>query len=185
MELQADEDAEYSEIIELDLSEIEPMIAQPYSPDNVISVKELQGMKVDQICIGSCTNSSYKIMKTVASILRDKTVHEEVTLFINPGSRQVYEMLASDGSVKTMIQAGARLLESACGPCIGMGAAPGSGQISLRSYNRNFKGRSGTRMLWFILHLLLSVLLHQCTVKLLIHLRLILILKIYQSLKVL
>lgn len=145
MELQADEDAEYAEIIELDLSEIEPMIAQPHSPDNVISVKELQGMKVDQICIGSCTNSSYKIMKTVASILRDKTVHEEVTLFINPGSRQVYEMLASDGSVKTMIQAGARLLESACGPCIGMGAAPGSGQISLRSYNRNFKGRSGTK----------------------------------------
>lgn len=145
IELQADEDAEYSEIIELDLSEIEPMIAQPHSPDNVVSVRELKGMKIDQVCIGSCTNSSYKMMKTVASILKGKTVHENVTLFINPGSKQVYEMLAQDGSIKEMIRAGARILESACGPCIGMGGAPGSGQISLRSYNRNFKGRSGTK----------------------------------------
>ena len=143
--LQADENAEYAEIIEIDLSEIEPMIAQPHSPDNAVKVKEIEGMKVDQVCIGSCTNSSYKVMKTVASILKGRTVHEEVTLFINPGSKQVYEMLAQNGSLKEMIHAGARILESACGPCIGMGGAPGSGQVSLRSYNRNFKGRSGTK----------------------------------------
>jgi aconitate hydratase len=145
IELEADEDAVYSEIIELDLSEIEPMIAQPHSPDNVVAVNDIKGIKVDQVCIGSCTNSSYKIMKTVASILKDKVVHEDVTLFINPGSKQVYEMLAKDGAIKDMISAGARILESACGPCIGMGGAPGSGQVSLRSYNRNFKGRSGTK----------------------------------------
>ncbi|MCX7988272.1 MAG: aconitate hydratase [Thermodesulfovibrio sp.] len=145
IELEADEDATYSEIIEIDLSNIEPMIAQPHSPDNVVSVKELKGMKIDQVCIGSCTNSSYKIMKTVASILRGKTVHPDVTLFVNPGSKQVYEMLAKDGSIEDIISSGARVLESACGPCIGMGGAPGSGQKSLRSYNRNFKGRSGTK----------------------------------------
>ncbi|MBC7189691.1 aconitate hydratase, partial [Candidatus Aerophobetes bacterium] len=143
--LEADEDAEYAEIIELDLSEIEPMIAQPHSPDNVVAVRELKGMKVNQVCIGSCTNSSYNMMKTVASILKGKTVNEEVTLFINPGSKQVYQMLAREGDIETMIAAGARILESACGPCIGMGGAPGSGQVSIRSYNRNFKGRSGTK----------------------------------------
>ncbi|MGB9892565.1 aconitate hydratase [Thermodesulfovibrio yellowstonii] len=143
--LEADEDAEYAEIIELDLSELEPMIAQPHSPDNVVAVRELKGMKVNQVCIGSCTNSSYKMMKTVASILKGKTVNEEVTLFINPGSKQVYQMLAREGDIEAMISAGARILESACGPCIGMGGAPGSGQVSIRSYNRNFKGRSGTK----------------------------------------
>lgn len=143
--LEADEDAEYAEIIEIDLSEIQPMIAQPHSPDNVVPVKDIKGTKVHQVCIGSCTNSSYKMMKTVSSILRGRTVHEEVTLFINPGSKQVYEMLAREGDIETMISAGARILESACGPCIGMGGAPGSGQISVRSYNRNFKGRSGTK----------------------------------------
>lgn len=145
IELEADEDASYAETIEVDLSQIEPMIAQPHSPDNVVPVRELKGLKVDQVCIGSCTNSSYKIMKTVASILKGKTVHERVTLFINPGSKQVYEMLAQDGSLRDIIMAGARVLESSCGPCIGMGGAPGSGQISIRSYNRNFKGRSGTK----------------------------------------
>lgn len=143
--LEADEDAEYAEIIELDLSEIEPMIAQPHSPDNVVAVRELKGTKAHQVCIGSCTNSSYKMMKTVASILKGKTVNEEVTLFINPGSKQVYQMLAREGDIEAMIAAGARILESACGPCIGMGGAPGSGQVSIRSYNRNFKGRSGTK----------------------------------------
>lgn len=143
--LQTDDDAEYSEIVELDLSEIEPMIAQPHSPDNVVAVKEIEGTKVDQVCIGSCTNSSYKMMKTVASILKGKTLPEEVTLFINPGSKQVYQMLAKEGDIEAMVSAGARILESACGPCIGMGGAPGSGQVSLRSYNRNFKGRSGTK----------------------------------------
>ncbi|MCX7770972.1 MAG: aconitate hydratase [Proteobacteria bacterium] len=145
IELEADEDASYSEIIEIELSSIEPMIAQPHSPDNVVPARELKGLKIDQVCIGSCTNSSYKIMKTVASILKGKTVHPEVTLFINPGSKQVYEMLAKDGSIEDIISSGARVLESACGPCIGMGGAPGSGQKSLRSYNRNFKGRSGTK----------------------------------------
>lgn len=145
IELEADEDASYAETIEVDLSQIEPMIAQPHSPDNVVPVRELKGLKVDQVCIGSCTNSSYKIMKTVASILKGKTVHERVTLFINPGSKQVYEMLAQNGSLRDIIMAGARVLESSCGPCIGMGGAPGSGQISIRSYNRNFKGRSGTK----------------------------------------
>lgn len=143
--LEADDDAEYSEIIELDLSQIEPMIAQPHSPDNVIAVREIKGTKVQQVCIGSCTNSSYKMMKTVSSILKGRTVHEEVTLLINPGSKQVYEMLAKEGDIENMISAGARILESGCGPCIGMGGAPGSGQISVRSYNRNFKGRSGTK----------------------------------------
>ncbi|MEN2995168.1 MAG: aconitate hydratase, partial [Thermodesulfovibrio sp.] len=143
--LEADEDAEYSEIIEINLSEIEPMIAQPHSPDNVVPVRQLKGTKIHQVCIGSCTNSSYKMMKTVSSILKNKTVHEEVTLLINPGSKQVYEMLAREGDIETLISAGARILESACGPCIGMGGAPGSGQISIRSYNRNFKGRSGTK----------------------------------------
>lgn len=143
--LEADEDAEYAEIIELDLSEIEPMIAQPHSPDNVVAVREIKGTKVHQVCIGSCTNSSYKMMKTVASILKGRTVHEEVILFINPGSKQVYQMLAREGDIEAMIAAGARILESACGPCIGMGGAPGSGQVSIRSYNRNFKGRSGTK----------------------------------------
>lgn len=145
IELEADEDAEYSEIIELNLSTIEPMIAQPHSPDNVVTVRELKGMKIDQVCIGSCTNSSYKMIKTVASILKGKTVHSDVTLFINPGSKQVYEMLSKEGAIGELISAGARILESACGPCIGMGGAPGSGQKSLRSYNRNFKGRSGTK----------------------------------------
>lgn len=143
--LQADEDAKYAEIIELDLSEIEPMLAQPHSPDNVVAVREVEGIKIDQVCIGSCTNSSYKMMKTVASILRGRTIHEEVTLFINPGSKQVYQMLAREGDIEALISAGARILESACGPCIGMGGAPGSGQVSVRSYNRNFKGRSGTK----------------------------------------
>ncbi len=145
VEIQADEDAEYAEIIELNLSEIEPMIAKPHSPDNVVPVREVAGLKVNQVCIGSCTNSSYKSMKTVASILRGNTVHEDVNLLINPGSKQVYEMLVSDGSLKELISAGARILESSCGPCIGMGGAPGSGQVSVRSYNRNFKGRSGTK----------------------------------------
>lgn len=145
IELRADDDAEYDQIITIDLSSIEPMIAQPHSPDNVIPIKELAGLKVNQICIGSCTNSSYQAMNTVASMLRGKTVHRGVNLLINPGSRQVYEMLARDGLIADMISAGARILEASCGPCIGMGGAPGSGHVSVRSYNRNFKGRSGTK----------------------------------------
>lgn len=145
IELKADDDAEYAEIIELDLSTVEPMIAQPHSPDNVVAIKEIAGKKVNQVCIGSCTNSSYQAMKAVASILRGNTVPEWVNLLINPGSKQVYEMLSREGLIADMIAAGARILEASCGPCIGMGGAPGSGHVSIRSYNRNFHGRSGTK----------------------------------------
>ena len=145
IELKADKGAKYSDVIDIDLSAIEPMIAQPHSPDNVVTVKSLSGTKVDQVCIGSCTNSSYQSMKTVASILKENTVAEGVNLLINPGSKQVYEMLATEKLSSDMIAAGCRMLEASCGPCIGMGGAPGSGQVSVRSYNRNFKGRSGTK----------------------------------------
>ncbi len=143
--LSADEDAGYEESIGINLDSIEPMIAQPHSPDNVTTVRSLSGTKVDQVCIGSCTNSSYQSMKAVASILKDRSVAERMNLLINPGSRQVYEMITREGLTADMIAAGARILESSCGPCIGMGGAPGSGQVSVRSYNRNFKGRSGTK----------------------------------------
>lgn len=144
-ELSADKGAKYAEKIALDLGAIEPMIAQPHSPDNVVTVRSLEGTKVDQVCIGSCTNSSYQAMKTVASVLKDRTVSEHINLLVNPGSKQVYEMISKEGLTAGMIAAGARMLESSCGPCIGMGGAPGSGQVSVRSYNRNFKGRSGTK----------------------------------------
>ena len=145
IELHADKDAEYADIIEINLNSIEPMIAQPHSPDNVVPIKELSGTKVDQVCIGSCTNSSYQTLKSVASILKGNSVAKGVSLLINPGSKQVYEMLSRKGLVADMIAAGARILECSCGPCIGMGGSPGTGQISIRSYNRNFKGRSGNK----------------------------------------
>ncbi|MEW6584136.1 MAG: aconitate hydratase [Nitrospirota bacterium] len=144
-ELKADRGAKYSEVIEVDLGSVEPMIARPHSPDNVVPVKELAGTKINQVCIGSCTNSSYQILRTVASILKGNTVAENVGLLVNPGSKQVYEMLSRKGYIADMISAGARILESACGPCIGMGGAPGTGHVSIRSYNRNFKGRSGNK----------------------------------------
>ncbi len=144
-ELAADEDAQYSQEIKINLGKIEPMIAQPHSPDNVVTVKSLAGTKVHQVCIGSCTNSSYQAMRSVASLLKGNTVAEGVNLLINPGSKQVSEMIGREGLAADMLAAGARMLESSCGPCIGMGGAPGSGQVSVRSYNRNFKGRSGSR----------------------------------------
>ncbi len=144
-ELSADEDASYEEVMELDLGSIEPMIARPHSPDNVVTVKSLTGTKVNQVCIGSCTNSSHQAMKSVASVLRGNAVAEDVNLLVNPGSRQVYEMITKEGLTADMIASGARMMEVSCGPCIGMGGAPGSGQVSVRSYNRNFKGRSGTK----------------------------------------
>ncbi len=144
-EFKADKDATYSDVVKLNLSEIEPMIAQPHSPDNVVPIRELSGTQVQQVCIGSCTNSSYQALKTVASILKGHGVAEGVNLLINPGSKQVYEMLSRKGLIADMIAAGARILESSCGPCIGMGGSPGTGQISVRSYNRNFKGRSGNK----------------------------------------
>ncbi|MBQ2296190.1 MAG: aconitate hydratase [Clostridia bacterium] len=144
-EQKADADAEYDEIIEINLSELEPMIACPHSPDNVKPVSEIEGMKIDQVCIGSCTNSSLLDMMKVAHILKGKTVHPDVSLAIAPGSKQVLNMIADNGCLSNIIDAGARILESACGPCIGMGQSPNSKGVSLRTFNRNFEGRSGTK----------------------------------------
>lgn len=144
VELLPDPDAVYDEVIEIDLSELEPLAACPHSPDNVRPVSELQSVKVDQVCIGSCTNSSLLDLMKVARILKGKTVHPDVSLSISPGSKQVFTMLAESGALADLIAAGARILESACGPCIGMGQAPNSGGVSLRTFNRNFEGRSGT-----------------------------------------
>ncbi len=143
-ELKADDDAEYDEVVKVDLSTLEPLVACPHSPDNVKTVKELEGMAIDQVAIGSCTNSSYLDMMKVASILKGKQVAENIELVIAPGSRQVLTMLAANGALADMLDAGARILESGCGPCIGMGQSPNSGGVSLRTFNRNFKGRSGT-----------------------------------------
>lgn len=145
VELHADENAEYADIVEMNLNSIEPMIAKPHSPDNVVPIKKLSGTKIDQVCIGSCTNSSYQTLKSVASILKGNSVAKGVSLLINPGSKQVYEMLSRKELATGMIASGARILECSCGPCIGMGGSPGTGQISIRSYNRNFKGRSGNK----------------------------------------
>ena len=144
-ELKADDDAVYDEVIDIDLGALVPMAACPHSPDNIKTVEELGGMKIDQVCIGSCTNSSYVDMMKVAHILKGKTVHPDVSLAIAPGSKQVLNMIAENGALADMIAAGARILESACGPCIGMGQAPNSKGISLRTFNRNFLGRSGTK----------------------------------------
>lgn len=141
----ADSDAEYDEVVEINLSELIPLAACPHSPDNVKSMEEIGKLKVDQVCIGSCTNSSLLDMLKVAHILKGKTVHPDVSLAIAPGSKQVLNMLAKNGALSIMIDAGARILESACGPCIGMGQAPNSKGISLRTFNRNFEGRSGTK----------------------------------------
>ena len=143
--LSADSDAVYDEEIDINLSELVPLAACPHMPDNVKSVEEIGAMKIDQVCIGSCTNSSLIDMLKVAYILKDKTVNPNVSLSIAPGSKQVLNMLAENGALAIMINAGARILESACGPCIGMGQSPNSGGISLRTFNRNFEGRSGTK----------------------------------------
>ncbi|NLM06747.1 MAG: aconitate hydratase [Tissierellia bacterium] len=140
----ADKNADYDEILELNLSEIVPMVALPHSPDNVKKISEVQGIKVDQVAIGSCTNSSYEDMMKVAKILEGNKVHPDVSLVISPGSAKVLNLLVENGALNTMIKSGARILESACGPCIGMGQAPKAGGVSLRTFNRNFKGRSGT-----------------------------------------
>ena len=141
----ADADAVYDEEVNIDLSELVPLAACPHSPDNVKSVEEIGALKIDQVCIGSCTNSSLLDMLKVAHILKGKTVHPDVSLSIAPGSKQVLNMLAQNGALAVMIDAGARILESACGPCIGMGQSPNSKGISLRTFNRNFEGRSGTK----------------------------------------
>ncbi len=143
--LSADADAVYDEEIEIDLGSLVSLAACPHSPDNVKSVDEIGSIKIDQVCIGSCTNSSLLDMLKVAYILKGKTVHPDVSLAIAPGSKQVLNMLAQNGALSIMIDAGARVLESACGPCIGMGQSPNSKGISLRTFNRNFEGRSGTK----------------------------------------
>ena len=144
VELKPDEDAQYDEVIDIDLSKLVPMAACPHSPDAVKTVDEIGKIKIDQVCIGSCTNSSYLDLMRVASILKGKTVNPDVSLSIAPGSKQVYNMLAQNGALADLIAAGARILECACGPCIGMGQSPNSAGISLRTFNRNFEGRSGT-----------------------------------------
>ncbi|MDD4688364.1 MAG: aconitate hydratase [Eubacteriales bacterium] len=143
-EIKADDDARYDEVLNIDLSSLKPMAACPHMPDNIKTIESLAGGAVDQVCIGSCTNSSYLDLMRVATILKGKTVHPDVSLSIAPGSKQVYNMLALNGALGDLIASGARILESACGPCIGMGQSPNSKGISLRTFNRNFLGRSGT-----------------------------------------
>ena len=144
VELSSDADAKFDAEYTVDLSALQPLAACPHSPDNVKSVAELSGMKINQVCIGSCTNSSLSDMLTVAAMLKGKTVHPDVSLSISPGSKQVYTMLAECGALADLINAGARILECACGPCIGMGFSPNSAGVSLRTFNRNFLARSGT-----------------------------------------
>ena len=143
--LSSDPDAEYDKIIDIDLGTLKPMIACPHSPDNVVAVETLKDVKVDQVCIGSCTNSSLYDMLKVAAMLKGKTIHPSVSLSVSPGSRQVLTMLSDCGALSDILASGARVLECACGPCIGMGFSPNSGGVSLRTFNRNFLGRSGTR----------------------------------------
>ena len=143
--LESDEDAEYDRIIDIDLSKLKPKIACPHSPDNVVDVESVAGTKVDQVCIGSCTNSSLYDMLKVAALLKGKTVNPEVSLSVSPGSKQVLSMLAECGALTDILAGGARVLECACGPCIGMGFSPNSNGVSLRTFNRNFEGRSGTK----------------------------------------
>ncbi|MFX1346259.1 MAG: aconitate hydratase [Promethearchaeota archaeon] len=140
-----DDDAEYDDRIEIDLSKLEPLVAEPHSPGNVKTVKEIEGLVVDQVCIGSCTNSSLRDLKVVANILKGKTISENTVLTVSPGSRQVVDHMIKSGEMGYLVESGARILENACGPCIGMGLAPKSEAVTLRTFNRNFLGRSGTR----------------------------------------
>jgi len=142
--LKADKGAKYDKVIKIDLSTLEPMVAKPHSPDNIAKVADIAGLHVDQVCIGSCTNSSYKELVTVGMMLEGKTVHPAVSLVISPGSRQVYQMIAKDGTLAKLLGAGARIVEPVCGFCIGVGQAPKDNAVSVRTNNRNFKGRSGT-----------------------------------------
>ncbi|MCL2631747.1 MAG: aconitate hydratase, partial [Coriobacteriia bacterium] len=144
VELSADADAEYDEVIEIDLSVLEPLAAAPHSPDNIVTISTMQPVKVDQVAIGSCTNSSYADLMKVAAILKGRKVHPTVSLVIAPGSAAILAELATNGALSDIIAAGARIIECACGPCIGMGQSPSSGAVSVRTFNRNFKGRSGT-----------------------------------------
>lgn len=142
--LESDPDATYDEHMDIDLNKLEPLIAKPHSPDNVVRVTEVEGTHIDQVCIGSCTNSSFRDLMIVARLLDGKVVHPNVSMTVSPGSRQVLEMVSRASALDSLVAAGARILESACGPCIGMGQAPPSGGVSVRTFNRNFQGRSGT-----------------------------------------
>ena len=143
--LSADKDAQYDRIMEINLSELEPMAACPSSPDNIKTVREIAGMKVSQVVIGSCTNSSFSDLMMAAKVLKGRTVNDIVELAVSPGSKEVLNMLAGNGALAEMIAAGARILESGCGPCIGQGLSPANGTVSLRTFNRNFAGRTGTK----------------------------------------
>ncbi len=143
--LEPDEDAVYDETIEINLSELVPLVATPHSPGNIKTVKEVEGLKVDQVCIGSCTNSTLRDLKISANILKGKTINENTVLTVSPGSRQVVDHMIKSGEMLYLIEAGARILENACGPCIGMGLAPKTDAVTLRTFNRNFLGRSGTK----------------------------------------
>ena len=143
--LDSDSDAEYDKVIDINLSELVPLIACPHSPDNIVTVESLKGTKVDQVCVGSCTNSSLFDMLKVAALLKGKTVDASLSMSVSPGSKQVLAMLSDCGALTDIISAGARVLECACGPCIGMGFSPNSAGVSLRTFNRNFEGRSGTK----------------------------------------
>jgi aconitate hydratase len=145
IELAADTDADYAKVIDLDLGSIEPMMAKPHSPDNIGTVKELAGLKVDQVMVGSCTNSSFRDLMIVASMLKGRRIFPDVSFGVAPGSRQVLEMIARNGAMADIVSAGARILESTCGFCIGSGQAPKTGAVSVRTSNRNFEGRSGTK----------------------------------------
>ncbi|MBC2478370.1 aconitate hydratase, partial [Clostridium beijerinckii] len=145
VELLPDEDAEYDGVMEINLDEIEPMVAQPSMPDKVVKIKDLEKTKLHQVFIGSCTNASYSDLAKAAAILDGKCVHPDVSLSVAAGSKQVFEMIARDGILQKLIASGARVLESACGPCVGIGQAPPSAGVSLRTSNRNFRGRSGTK----------------------------------------
>ncbi|WP_304340348.1 aconitate hydratase [Metaclostridioides mangenotii] len=144
LDLKADEDATYDQEITINLSELKPLAAKPHSPDNVDEISNIGEIKVDQVAIGSCTNSSYEDLMKVAQVLKGRKVHKDVSLVIAPGSRQVMEMIARNGALGDIISAGGRILENSCGPCIGMGQSPGTDAVSLRTFNRNFYGRSGT-----------------------------------------
>jgi aconitate hydratase len=145
LKLEADDNAKYAETLEFDLSKVEPLIALPHSPDNVKAVSELEGTPVDQVCVGSCTNSSLRDLKIVSALLKGKKINENTSLIVSAGSRQAMQNLATSGELEHLIASGARILENACGPCIGIGQAPTSDGVSLRTFNRNFKGRSGTQ----------------------------------------
>jgi aconitate hydratase len=145
VELKADADVKYDRVIDIDLSDLEPIAAAPSSPDNIVSVKSLAGQKVNQVVIGSCTNSSYQDLMTCAKTLEGRTIHPDVEFAVSPGSKQVLEMISANGALATFIKAGARILESSCGACIGQGFSPANGTVSVRSFNRNFPSRTGTK----------------------------------------